>query len=132
MDLSQRRVFYVEDVLIFVGVILFLSASCWRAGVVLGRKNGRVEMQPILMVNSDISPMSRRNATGVVCKFLIWGVDDVCMVLLSGQPLTVMSAGLLSSLVLIVVFLVVSDRSKRKVYVVCTHSSIFVVPSPKL
>ncbi len=62
-----------------------------------------------------ISPMPRRNATGVVCKFLIWGVDDVCMVLLSGQPLTVMSAGLLSSLVLIVVFLVVHDRSERKV-----------------
>ena len=86
-----------------------------RLGLFLWRKNGRVEMQPISMVNSDISPMPRRNATGVVCKFLIWGVDDVCMVLLSGQPLTVMSAGLLSSLVLIVVFLVVRDRSERKV-----------------
>ena len=55
------------------------------------------------------------NATGVVCKFLIWGVDVVCMVLLSGQPLTVTCAGLSMSLVLVVVFLVVCDRSKRKV-----------------
>jgi hypothetical protein len=36
------------------------------------------------------------------------------MVLLSERPLTVTCAGLLSSLVLIVVFLVVRDRSKRK------------------
>ena len=59
--------------------------------------------------------MPRRNATGVVCKFLIWGIDVVCMVLLSGQPLTVTCAGLLMSLVLVVVFLVVCDRSERKV-----------------
>ena len=59
--------------------------------------------------------MPMRNATGVVCKFFIWVIDVVCMVLLSGQPLEVMCAGLSSSLVLIVVFLVVCDRSKRKV-----------------
>jgi len=86
-----------------------------RLGLFLRRKNGRIEMQPISTVNGDISPMPRRNGTRLVCKFLIWGVDDVCKVLLSGQPLTVMSAGLLSSLVLIVVFLVVHDRSERKV-----------------
>ena len=50
--------------------------------------------------------MPRRNATGVVCKFLNWGIDVVCMVLLSGQPLTVTCAGLSMSLVLVVVFLV--------------------------
>ena len=48
---------------------------------------------------------------GVLCKFFIWVIDVVCMVLLSGQPLTVMCAGLSSLLVLIVVFLVVCDRS---------------------
>ena len=84
-------------------------------GLFLRQNNGRVEMQLILMVNSDISSMPRQNATGVVCKFLIWGIDDVCMVLLSRQPLTVMCTGLLSSLVLIVAFLVVHDRSEQKV-----------------
>jgi hypothetical protein len=59
--------------------------------------------------------MPRRNATGVVCKFLNWGIDVVCMVLLSGQPLTVTCAGLSMSLVLVVVFLVVGDSSERKV-----------------
>ena len=59
--------------------------------------------------------MPRRNATGVVCIFLIWGIDDVCIVLFSVKPLTVMCAGPSLSLVLIVVFLVVRDRSKRKV-----------------
>ncbi len=59
--------------------------------------------------------MPRPNATGVVCIFLIWGIDDVSMVLLSGKPLTVTCAGLSLSLVLIVVFLVVSDRSNQKV-----------------
>ena len=63
----------------------------------------------------DISSMPRRNATGVVCIFLIWGLDDVCIVLFSVKPLTVTCAGLSLSLVLIVVFLVVRDRSKRKV-----------------
>ncbi len=59
--------------------------------------------------------MPRRNATGVVCKFLNWGIDVVCMVLLSGQPLMVTCAGLSMSLVLVVVFLVVGDSSERKV-----------------
>ena len=59
--------------------------------------------------------MPRRNATGVVCIFLIWGIDDVYIVLFSVKPLTVTCAGLSLSLVLIVVFLVVRDRSKRKV-----------------
>ena len=59
--------------------------------------------------------MPRRNATGVVCIFLIWGLDDVCIVLFSVKPLIVTCAGLSLSLVLIVVFLVVRDRSKRKV-----------------
>ncbi len=59
--------------------------------------------------------MPRRSATGVVCIFLIWGLDDVCIVLFSVKPLTVTCAGLSLSLVLIVVFLVVRDRSKRKV-----------------
>ena len=59
--------------------------------------------------------MPRRNPTGVVCKFLIGCIDDGCMVLFSGEPLIVTCAGLSSSLVFIVVFLVVSDRSERKV-----------------
>jgi hypothetical protein len=63
----------------------------------------------------DISSMPRRNATGVVCIFLIWGLDDVCIVLFSVKLLTVTCAGLSLLLVLIVVFLVVRDRSKRKV-----------------
>ena len=46
---------------------------------------------------------------GVVCKFLIGRIDDVCMVLFSVEPLIKMCAGLSLSLVLIVVFLVVSD-----------------------
>jgi hypothetical protein len=33
--------------------------------------------------------MPRRNATGVVCIFLIWGIDDVYIVLFSVKPLTV-------------------------------------------
>ena len=61
--------------------------------------------------------MPRRDATGVVRIFLIWGIDVVCIVVFSVYPLTVMCAGLSSSLVLIVVFvLVVHDRSKRKVH----------------
>jgi hypothetical protein len=63
----------------------------------------------------DISSMPRRNATGVVCIFLIWGLDDVCIILFSVKLLTVTCAGLSLLLVLIVVFLVVRDRSKRKV-----------------
>ena len=59
--------------------------------------------------------MPMRNMTGVVCKFLIGCIDDGCMVLFSGEPLIVTCPGLSSSLVLIVVFLVVSDRSQRKV-----------------
>jgi hypothetical protein len=59
--------------------------------------------------------MPRRNATGVVCIFLIWGIDDVYIVLFTVKPLTVSCAGLSLLLVLIVVFLVVRDRSKRKV-----------------
>jgi hypothetical protein len=66
--------------------------------------------------------MPRRNATGVVCKFLIGGIDDVCMVLFSAEPLIVMCTGLSSLLVLIVVFLVVSDRSERKVGIKCQVS----------
>ena len=31
----------------------------------------------------DISSMPRRNTAGVVCIFLIWGIDDVCIVLFS-------------------------------------------------
>jgi hypothetical protein len=62
--------------------------------------------------------MPRRNATGVVCKFLNWGIDVVCMVLLSGQPLMVTCAGLSMSLVLVVVFLVVGDSSE------CIHQHI--------
>ena len=42
-------------------------------------------------------------------------IDDVCMVLFSVEPLIVTCAGLSSLLVLKVVFLVVSDRSERKV-----------------
>jgi hypothetical protein len=37
--------------------------------------------------------MPMRNATGVVCKFFIWGIDIICMVLLSERPLTVTCAG---------------------------------------
>jgi len=56
--------------------------------------------------------MPMRNMTGVVCKFLIGCIDDVCMVLFSVEPLIVTCTGLSSLLVLIVVFLVVSDRSE--------------------
>ena len=59
--------------------------------------------------------MPRRNAAGVVCIFLIWGIVDVYVVLFSVKPLTVTCAGLSLLLVLIVVFLVVRDRSKLKV-----------------
>ena len=55
--------------------------------------------------------MPMRNMTGVVCKFLIGCIDDVCMVLFSEEPLIVTCTGLSLSLKLIVVFLVVSDRS---------------------
>jgi hypothetical protein len=72
----------------------------------------------------DISSMPRRNATGVVCIFLIWGLDDVCIVIFSVKPLTVTCAGLSLSLVLIVVFLVVRDRSKRKVQKLLTMTII--------
>ena len=58
--------------------------------------------------------MPRRNSTGVVCIFLIWGIDDVCIVLFSVKPLTVACAGLSSSLVLIVVFLVVRTDLNEK------------------
>ena len=68
--------------------------------------------------------MPRRNATGVVCIFLIWGLDDVCIVIFSVKPLTVTCAGLSLSLVLIVVFLVVRDRSKRKVQKLLTMTII--------
>ena len=44
--------------------------------------------------------------TEVVCKLLIGVIDDVCMVLFWGKPLTVTCAGLSLSLVLIVVVLV--------------------------
>ena len=64
---------------------------------------------------SDISSLPRRNATGVVCIFLIWGIDDVYNDLFPVKPLTVTCAGLSMSLVLVVVFLVVGDSSERKV-----------------
>ena len=78
-------------------------------------KIGVLRCSRVWWVGSDISSMPRRNSTGVVCKFLIWGIDDVCIVLFSVEPLTVTCAGLSSSLVLIVVYLVVRDRSKQKV-----------------
>ena len=65
-------------------------------------------------VGSDISSMPRRNSTGVVCIFLIWGIDDVYIVLFSVKPLTVTCARLSSSLVLIVVFLVVVTDLNEK------------------
>ena len=73
--------------------------------------------------------MPRRNATGVVCKFLNWGIDVVCMVLLSGQPLMVTCAGLSMSLVLVVVFLVVGDSSERKVIILSSPNSLQKVSS---
>jgi hypothetical protein len=117
---------------IFVWVLLSLNTRCGRGRacfVVVG-KIGAFISDRFQWILSDISSLPRRNATGVVCIFLIWGVDDVCMVLLSGQPLTVMSAGLSSSLVLIVVFLVVRDRSERKggrLYVHPTNRYVFPV-----
>ena len=77
-----------------------------RLGLFLRQKNGRVEMQPISMVSKVISLQ------------------------LSGQPVTVTCAGLSSSLVLIVVFLVVRDRSERKggrLYVHPTNRYVFPV-----
>ena len=78
-------------------------------------KIGVLRCSQFRWIVSDISSMPRRNSTGVVCIFLIWGIDDVYIVLFSVKPLTVTCAGLSLSLVLIVVFLVVRDRSKRKV-----------------
>ena len=43
-----------------------------------------------------------RDGTGVACKFLLGGIDDVCVALFYGKPLTVTCAGLLLPLVLIV------------------------------
>ena len=84
-------------------------------------KIGVLRCSRVWWVGSDISSMPRRNSTGVVCKFLIWGIDDVCIVLFSVEPLTVTCAGLSSSLALIVVYLVVRDRSKRKVITKISH-----------
>ena len=102
---------------IFVWVLLSLNTRCGRGRacfVVVG-KIGAFISDRFQWILSDISSLPRRNATGVVCIFLIWGIDDVYIVLFSVKPLTVTCAGLSLSLVLIVVFLVVRDRSKRKV-----------------
>ena len=102
---------------IFVGVLLFRNTRFGRGRacfVVVG-KIGAFISDRFQWILSDISSMPRRNATGVVCIFLIWGIDDVYIVLFSVKPLTVTCAGLSLSLVLIVVFLVVRDRSKQKV-----------------
>ena len=67
----------------FVGVILSLSARCGRGRgcfVVVG-KIGALISDRFRWIVGDISSMPRRNATGVVCIFLIWGIDDVYIVL---------------------------------------------------
>ena len=70
---------------LFVGVILSLSTRCGRGRacfVVIG-KIGALISDRFRWIVGDISSMPRRNATGVVCIFLIWGIDDVCIVLFS-------------------------------------------------
>ena len=109
---------------IFVWVLLSLNTRCGRGRacfVVVG-KIGAFISDRFQWILSDISSLPRRNATGVVCIFLIWGIDDVYIVLFSVKPLTVTCAGLSLSLVLIVVFLVVRDRSKRKVKATASSS----------
>ena len=54
-----------------------------------GGKIGALISDRFRWIVGDISSMPRRNATGVVCIFLIWGIDDVYIVLFSVKPLTV-------------------------------------------
>lgn len=76
---------------IFVWVLLSLNTRCGRGRacfVVVG-KIGAFISDRFQWILSDISSLPRRNATGVVCIFLIWGIDDVYIVLFSVKPLTV-------------------------------------------
>ena len=111
----QREEQRVTNSAVVLGVS-FYDILCWgnsfpqywllaRLGLFLRRKNGRVEMQPISMVSKVISLQ------------------------LSGQPVTVTCAGLSSSLVLIVVFLVVRDRSEQKVSPQ-NHLTMVIILSP--
>ncbi len=70
---------------LFVGVIFPLSTRCGRGRVcfvVIGKIDALISNQ-FRWIVGDISSMPRQNATGVVCIFLIWGIDDVCIVLFS-------------------------------------------------
>jgi hypothetical protein len=86
---------------IFVWVLLSLNTRCGRGRacfVVVG-KIGAFISDRFRWILSDISSLPRRNATGVVCIFLIWGIDDVycfifCEAADSGVRWAIVVAGL--------------------------------------